>query len=437
MNIQRTFQTLNRHTILCGRHRLQLHINQKCLLSQRPAPEKKGFFGNLIENIKQDIAKNKEMKESIKKFREEAQKLEESDALKKAREKFDAIESETSKGSQQIKEQLDMIKEKLNKTIEEAQKSELGKKGFEITEELAKQAKSAAEAIAKQSESLGQHTAFKAVSHGVKAIKEEVDDATIYGSRTVYRPPAKLRKRKELTLHTAAEERDIKPNEEATGVELHKDSRWHQSWQNFRENNQYVNKIFDWKMKFDESDNPLVRASRVVTDKMSELLGGLFQKTEMSEVLTEICKMDPNFDKNQFIKECEMDIIPNILEAAIRGDLEILKDWCHEAVYNALSTPVLQAKALGYHFDSRILDLQNVDIAMGKMMDQGPVLVITFQTQQIMSVKDAKDKVIEGDPNKIIRMHYVWVLCRDQTELDPKAAWKLIDMSASSTTQWV
>jgi len=85
-------------------------------------------------------------------------------------------------------------------------------------------------------------------------------------------------------------------------------------------------------MKYDESDNPLVRASRLVTDKVSELFGGLFSKTELSEVLTEICKTDPNFDKNQFLKDCEFDIIPNILEAMIRGELEILKDWCNEAV---------------------------------------------------------------------------------------------------------
>lgn len=63
-----------------------------------------------------------------------------------------------------------------------------------------------------------------------------------------------------------------------------------------------------------------------------EITGGVFSKTEMSEVLTEICKMDPNFDKELFIRDCRDDIIPNVLEAIIRGDLEILEDWCHEAV---------------------------------------------------------------------------------------------------------
>lgn len=85
-------------------------------------------------------------------------------------------------------------------------------------------------------------------------------------------------------------------------------------------------------MKYDESDNPVVRASRALTEKISDLFGGAFQRTELSEVLTEIIKLDPSFEKQSFLKELETDIIPNVLEAIVRGDLDILKDWCHEAV---------------------------------------------------------------------------------------------------------
>ena len=45
-------------------------------------------------------------------------------------------------------------------------------------------------------------------------------------------------------------------------------------------------------------------------------VGGMFTKTEMSEVLTEIVKMDPGFDKEKFIKDCRFLLIPNILEAS-------------------------------------------------------------------------------------------------------------------------
>ena len=109
-------------------------------------------------------------------------------------------------------------------------------------------------------------------------------------------------------------------------------------------------------MKYDESDHIVVRATRTFTDKFTELFGnykfilcnfiyvllqlflllyyheflasewckfhsfvagGVFSKTEMSEVLTEVIKMDPTFDKEQFVKDCRDDIIPNVLEVCI------------------------------------------------------------------------------------------------------------------------
>ena len=36
-----------------------------------------------------------------------------------------------------------------------------------------------------------------------------------------------------------------------------------------------------------------------------------------------------------------------------------------------------------------------------------------------------------------MRVAYVWVLCRDQTELDPRAAWRLLDLSANSQEQFI
>lgn len=83
----------------------------------------------------------------------------------------------------------------------------------------------------------------------------------------------------------------------------------------------------DWKLQYDESENPVIRASRLLTEKVSDIMGGLFSKTELSETLTEICKIDNSFDTKRFLKQCETDIIPNILEAMTRGDLEVLKDW--------------------------------------------------------------------------------------------------------------
>lgn len=251
----------------------------------------------------------------------------------------------------------------------------------------------------------------------------------------VYISPSKLRKRTEI--NAVVHQKFYEPNTEATGVELHKDSKFYESWQNFKNNNSYVHKVMDWKLKFDESENPVIRASRALTEKVGEIMGGLFQKTELSETLTEICKLDNTFDTKRFLKQCETDIIPNILEAMTRGDLEILKDWCHEGPYNLFAIPIQEALKRGYKIESKILDIDNVDLVMGKVMDQGPVLIISFTSQQVMAVRDSNGNVVEGDPQKIMRVNYVWVLCRDTSEPDPRAAWRLLDISASSNEQFV
>lgn len=74
---------------------------------------------------------------------------------------------------------------------------------------------------------------------------------------------------------------------------------------------------------------------------------------------------------------------------------------------------------------------------MGKMMEQGPVLIITFQAQQIQCIRDANGVVKEGDPEKVLRVTHVWALCRDQSELNPWMAWRVLDVAMMPTEQWV
>uniref|UniRef100_A0A6Q2YHV4 Mitochondrial import inner membrane translocase subunit TIM44 n=1 Tax=Esox lucius TaxID=8010 RepID=A0A6Q2YHV4_ESOLU len=377
---------------------------------------RKGFFGGFLDNLKQELSKNKEMKENIKKFREEAKKLEESDALNQARRKFKTIESETVKKSEVLKKKFGTLSETVKESLGEVSRSDIGKKIMEGMEEAAKTAKTSAETVSKSGEKLGKTGAFRAISQGMESVKKEIDDLNQTGP---YRAPKRLRKRSDFSSKSAENENKVfEANEEAMGVVLHKDSKWYAQWKDFKDNNMVFNRFFEMKMKYDESENALIRASRAVTDKMTDLIGGLFSKTEMSEVLTEVLKVDPSFDKDGFLKQCEYDIIPNVLET-----------------YSQLAHPIQQAKAMGLQFHSKILDIDNIDLAMGKMMEQGPVLIITFQAQLVMVIRNTKGDVIEGDPDKVLRMMYVWALCRDQEELNPYAAWRLLDISASSTEQ--
>jgi hypothetical protein len=53
---------------------------------------------------------------------------------------------------------------------------------------------------------------------------------------------------------------------------------------------------------------------------------------EMPEVLTEIAKVYPEFEKHEWLRFCEKEMIPNILKAVVQMNLEVLQDWCYERV---------------------------------------------------------------------------------------------------------
>lgn len=392
-----------------------------------------GFFESFLDNIKKEYSNSKEMKDSLEKFREEAKKLEESDALKEARRKFQSIEGESAKSGNVLRDQISDISGKLKEGVEDISKNETFKKASESVGNIGKSTMKAGESIGKAAENISQTSAFKAATSAASNIKEELEGHSLGGK--VYRPPPVLRKRNEWEYN--AEDKPIEPNEEASGVELHKDSKFYQSWQSFKDTNPVLNKFVDYRVKFEESDNPVVRSARMLTDKVQDIFGSLLAKTEISEVLTEIVKMDPNFDKEQFLKDCETDIIPNILEAVTRGDLEILEDWCYEAAFSILATPIKRNREMGYQDCSRVLDIDNLDLYTGKILDQGPVLIILFNTQQIKCVKDMQGKVVEGSEDKVMRVANVWVLCRDQTELNPRAAWRLLELTSQSQEQYM
>ncbi|NXM62781.1 TIM44 translocase, partial [Illadopsis cleaveri] len=228
---------------------------------------RKGFISGFVENIKQELAKNKEMKESIKKFRDEAKKLEESDALREARRKYKTIESETVKTSEVIKKKLEEITGTVKESLDEVSKSDLGRKIKEGVEEAAKTAKQSAESVSRGGEKLGRTAAFKAISQGVETVKKEIDESVL-GQTGPYRRPERLRKRTEYSGDRIKEQRVFEANEyvgNPLGGEV--DISLCDSMEKYKAG------FFEMKMKYDESDNAFIRASRAVTDRVTDLIG--------------------------------------------------------------------------------------------------------------------------------------------------------------------
>uniref|UniRef100_A0A0N4UNM1 Tim44 domain-containing protein n=1 Tax=Dracunculus medinensis TaxID=318479 RepID=A0A0N4UNM1_DRAME len=372
---------------------------------------RKNFLVNLVENIKEEFEKNKILQENRKQLDKRLKELNDSEALRDARKKFDLVERETMRNSEVIRAKLKELKDYMSQITTEFQASEAGKKLSKVSEESIKQVRVAVESLEKAAEKIGDTEIYRNVTT-VKVVKEEVD--SIADVRMYARPV------------NAFSSRIIEANTETTGVELHKESKWYVSWKEFSEKNVYFNKLLDWKIRYDESENLAIRMMRGLTDRISAILS---PESEISEVLTEIGKVDANFDKSDWLRFCEVDVIPNVLEAYIRGDLKVLQDWCHERAFNALATVVKEYGKIGYSMvDSRIIDINKVELVTGKMMEQGPVLIITFQAFMLYVVKNSEGRIVDGDPHHPARIHHVWVMCRDMEEYNPAVAWKLLEV---------
>ncbi|VDK32178.1 unnamed protein product [Taenia asiatica] len=386
----------------------------------------------MMKKIKEESDRDKQLKESVRKFREETEKLEKSKEVQSMREFYKKIESEIhTDAMEKVKDHLESAAKRIRAEGENLKRQEYVRKGLEGISK-------AGEQLVGVSRSIGRTEFVKSARETLEALEKELQS----DRALVYRAPDKPRTRAEIT--GGSTERIIETDSETSGVVLHKDSKWVAAWENFKDNNQYVQKFFDLKARYEESDHFLARSMRFISDKITELVGSRSSENELQTALEEITKIDPSFTTEKFIRYCRIEVIPNVLEASltpfvsiIHGHLDVLKDWCYEAPFNVLSAPIKQTRELGFHMDSRVLDVHNIDVCMGKMMEQGPVLIITFQAQQIQCIRDANGAVKEGDPEKVLRVTHVWALCRDQSELNPWMAWRVLDVAMMPAEQWV
>ena len=135
------------------------------------------------------------------------------------------------------------------------------------TDEATKQAQKVGQTIAEQSGKLADTQTFKTIQDTAKIVKDEIDQSAFGRAAQMYKPPVKLRRRTDRDLE--AEERIIVANAEATGITLHKDSKFYENWEKFKNSSKYFSKATEIRNKIEESDNYAIRLGLVAKEKVS------------------------------------------------------------------------------------------------------------------------------------------------------------------------
>jgi import inner membrane translocase subunit TIM44 len=190
--------------------------------------------------------------------------------------------------------------------------------------------------------------------------------------------------------------------------------------------------LFSLKGKYEESENPLVSTARSITDRIA----GFFAENETAMVIKKFREMDPGFQLEPFLRDVREYILPEVLDAYVKGDTKTLKHWLSDAqfsVYDALSK---QYSSLGLKSDGRILDIRAVDILSARILDPGdiPVFIITCRTQEVHVYRKAKTNELHaGMEDKVQLVTYVIGMTRiaDEVNNPETRGWRFIELQKS------
>ncbi|OAA39123.1 mitochondrial inner membrane translocase subunit TIM44 [Metarhizium rileyi] len=369
-----------------------------------------------METMNTEFQASKEWNESTKQIGAAAHQFTESESVRRAREAYEkstgAISSTTAKA--------------VKSTAGAIGKSAAWTWDTSVMKGVRKAANVTGDAMDKATKPIRDTEAYQNV-------KNVIDDGSSsrYGGWVEKEERRKKRAMLDQQNGTSSQAMEEDPNA-GTNVTLHKDAAWKEAWRDFRDTNKFVQGIFTMKGRYEESENPLISTARSITDR----IGGFFAENETALVIKKFRSMDPAFQVEPFLQELREYILPEVLDAYVKGDTETLKLWLSAAqfsVYEALTKQYLQA---GMKSDGRILDIRNVDILRARMLDPGevPVFIITCRTQEVHVYRNAKsNELAAGMEDKVQLVTYAIGITRVPEDVNnPETrGWRLIEMQKS------
>ena len=139
-----------------------------------------------------------------------------------------------------------------------------------------------------------------------------------------------------------------------------------------------------------------------------------------AEALARIREVEPDFDPNAFV-EGARGAYEMILMAYEEGDRETLQSLLSPDVYQAFESGISAREEEGLRVEARFIGVR--DAAVEELAYEPDTRIadvtVRFVGELITSVRDAENRVVEGDPNEVRRQSDVWTFSREMGSVDP------------------
>lgn len=393
---------------------LRAQILRRCFSSTQSVHQKTPFQV-FRETFNKELKKSKELQTNIKALQDETGRLGESSAFKRAKDALDRsreARSATSKGFNKAGEALGT-----------AASATWNSSPIKLTRTAIS---SAADVIDKGTEPIRETSAFKEV-------KNTIDDGSSlrYGG---FENAEKRRKRRAAELERQRKmfgtTKHVKADENAgDSLVIHETAK--PDAPESAAKSGLRNKIEGMKLAYQESDNALITAIRGVTD----FIGSFFAESDRARVIRKFKEIDPHFTEEAFLREMRGYVLPEVLDAYVRGNGTVLKTWLSEAMFNIWNLTTKEYRDKGLYAAGRVLDVRHADIYDGRLLEElngQPVYTIVCSAQETNCYKSLKtDEVVAGVPDQVLISGYVMTVTRFAEDMDNEETrgWKILQIA--------
>ena len=156
------------------------------------------------------------------------------------------------------------------------------------------------------------------------------------------------------------------------------------------------------------------------------------QEQEQEETLgglTELREKDPSFSDTDFIKGSK-EAFSWIVAAFSKGEIHKLEPLLSEPLFNGFKQAIEQREADQLSLETNIVSIKSAQIHNVTVKQDQVNITVEYVTDQIKSTRNAKDEVVDGDPDTIERVTDLWTFNRNIKSKNPN--WTLVKTETPS-----
>jgi len=162
---------------------------------------------------------------------------------------------------------------------------------------------------------------------------------------------------------------------------------------------------------------------------------GMVGETEQAEALAELRELMPEWNQDQFLQMCHEEIVPTVINAYLKGNMEVLRSATRDQAYAQLNALCMEREARQMVMDPRILHMSDMELEAVRIIGGLPTPVISFELHQLHCIRSSlTHAVVEGSEDDIRAVHYLFAL-QPNEEAESEHKWQVTEMAVRGMLQ--